>query len=202
MSDYLGLATLLFSILNPFMMSVYLVDLISEMGFGEFARVMVRASMISSAVFVAFAIGGDAIFTDVLHVHFGSFQLFGGIIFVIIGLRFVFQGVESIRSIRGDPEHLAGAIAMPFMIGPGTVSASVVIGGSTSITSSVLIIVGTIATTLIVLLILKWIHDYVRERNARLVGRYIEIVGRISALVIGTIAIEMIYQGASALMAQ
>ena len=30
--------------------------------------------------------------------------------------------------MRGAPEHLAGTIAMPFMIGPGTISAAVVTG--------------------------------------------------------------------------
>lgn len=30
--------------------------------------------------------------------------------------------------LRGKAEHLAGSVAMPFMIGPGTVNASVIIG--------------------------------------------------------------------------
>jgi len=44
-------------------------------------------------------------------------------------------------------------------------------------------------------LLLKALHDLVRARDERLVERYVEIVGRISALVIGTIAIEMVLQG-------
>lgn len=44
---------------------------------------------------------------------------------------------------------------------------------------------------------LKVAHDHVRERNARLIDRYMEVIGRISALLIGTIAIEMIMVGGS-----
>jgi small neutral amino acid transporter SnatA (MarC family) len=40
-------------------------------------------------------------------------------------------------------------------------------------------------------------HDYVKERNAKLIDRYMEVIGRISALLIGTIAIEMIMVGGS-----
>jgi multiple antibiotic resistance protein len=35
----------------------------------------------------------------------------------------------------------------------------------------------------------------VRKRQERLVERYVDIVGRISALVIGTIAVDMILRG-------
>lgn len=44
-------------------------------------------------------------------------------------------------------------------------------------------------------LALKALHDSVRNRYERYVERYIDIVGRISALVIGTIAVEMILKG-------
>lgn len=46
----------------------------------------------------------------------------------MIGYRYVFQGADTIGEMRGAPEHLAGTIAMPFMIGPGTISAAVVTG--------------------------------------------------------------------------
>lgn len=43
-------------------------------------------------------------------------------------LSLCFQGADTIGEMRGAPEHLAGTIAMPFMIGPGTISAAVVTG--------------------------------------------------------------------------
>ncbi len=44
---------------------------------------------------------------------------------------------------------------------------------------------------------LKKLHDIVRTRNEPLIERYIEVAGRVVALVIGTYSIEMIMQGVS-----
>ncbi len=187
--------TLFFALLNPFLLSIYLIDLITDLKSPVLSRVLIRASLISGAVFWLFAWGGEAIFTDYLRVRFASFQLFGGIIFLLIGIRFVFSGVDAIRITRGPPEHLAGSIAMPFLIGPGTVSAAVVIGARHDFFIAGLIIFGTLALTMTLVIGLKFAHDYVKERNARLIDRYMEVVGRLSALLIGTIAVEMILEG-------
>jgi small neutral amino acid transporter SnatA (MarC family) len=186
---------LLFALLNPFLMSVYLLDLITDLPRAMFVRVLARGAMISAFVFSLFAWSGDAIFSDVLHVRFASFQVFGGIIFLAIGVRFVFSGADAMRAMRGRPEHIAGSIAMPFMIGPGTVSASVVVGARLPVIDAILVICATLAATVTLVAAIKLTHDYVKARNARIVDRYIEIVGRISALLIGTFAIEMILEG-------
>jgi len=187
---------LFFVLLNPFLLSIYLLDLISDLDSRTFTRVLIRASLISGIVFCLFAWGGEAIFTDYLKVRFASFQLFGGIIFLMIGIRFVFSGVDAVRATRGAPEHIAGSIAMPFLIGPGTVSAAVVIGARHDMAVSGLVIFSTLAMTMTLVVALKIAHDYVKDRNARLIDRYMEVVGRISALLIGTIAVEMILVGA------
>ena len=128
MDQYIRSFLLLFALLNPFLMSIYLLDLIHDLDGRVFARVLIRGSLIATTVFALFAWGGDAIFSQYLQVSFASFQVFGGVVFLIIGVRFVFEGVQTMRSLRGPAEHIAGSIAMPFMIGPGTLSASVVIG--------------------------------------------------------------------------
>jgi multiple antibiotic resistance protein len=45
------------------------------------------------------------------------------------------------------------------------------------------------------LIAFKVLHDWVKERNEALVERYVEIAGRVSALLIGTIAVEMMFKG-------
>lgn len=186
---------LLFALLNPFLMSVYLIDLITDLPRTLFVRVLARGSLISAVVFALFAWSGDALFSNVLHVRFASFQVFGGLIFLLIGARFVFTGADAMRAIRGQPEHLAGSIAMPFMIGPGTVSASVVVGARLPVPDAIGIIVLTLTATVALVSAIKLTHDFLKERNARLIDRYVEIVGRISALLIGTFAVEMIFEG-------
>jgi small neutral amino acid transporter SnatA (MarC family) len=188
-------ALLLFALLNPFLMSVYLIDLITDLPRAMFVKVLVRGALISALVFSVFAWSGDAIFSDVLHVRFASFQVFGGIIFLTIGVRFVFSGADAIRAMRGKVEHIAGSIAMPFMIGPGTVSASVVAGARLPVVDALAVIFATLAITVALVAAIKFAHDYLKDANARLVDRYVEIVGRISSLLIGTFAIEMIFEG-------
>ena len=186
--------TLLFVLLNPFLMSIYLLDLIQELSFKHFARVLVRAGLISFTVFAFLAWAGDELFTNLLGVRYAAFVLFGGIIFLIIGLRFIFQGSEAIRSLRGDAKHLSGSIALPFMIGPGTVNASILAGANLPIFTAILSIFISMILVVLSLIILTWTLDYINNKNSLLIERYIDIVGRLSSLLIGTIAIDMCMQ--------
>jgi small neutral amino acid transporter SnatA (MarC family) len=197
MTEIVRSAALLLVLLNPFLVIVYLVDLVEKLEDEDFNRVLLRAAMISTVVFWCFVILGDAIFSSVIQAEFGSFQVFGGIVFLLIGLQFVFRGPKAIEILQGESAHVAGAVAMPVMIGPGTISASVVIGERHSPIVAMGIVLGTVITSIIVMMALKKLHDFVRPRNEALVQRYIEIAGRIMALFIGTVAVEMIMQGLS-----
>lgn len=186
---------LLLVLINPFLVSVYLIDLIRGLEFPVFTRILSRAMVISTVAYVAFAWGGDRIFEDLLQVRFAAFQTFGGVVFLLIAVRSMLVGGQVMIELRGDPEHLAGAIAMPFMIGPATVSACVLIGAQSPMWMASLGIVTAVLATTIVLLGLKIVFDHVRERNYRLIERYMDIVGRVSAILLGTIAVEMIFRG-------
>lgn len=187
--------TLLIVLLNPFLMSIYLLDLIESLDSKTFISTLVRGVVIATVVFAMFAIGGDAIFSDLFQVRFASFLIFGGIVFVVIGLRFIQAGPQALSELRGDPEHIAGSIAMPFMIGPGTVSASVLAGARLPAGWAVASIGVSMLVMVVGLLIIKWLYGVVKDRNAGLVSRYVDIIGRASALFIGTIAVDMMLTG-------
>ncbi len=177
------------------MLIIYLVDVVQKLNQKQFHRVLVRAGVIASTVFCSFAILGDNIFSSLMQVEFASFQIFGGIIFLLIGIQFVFQGPTAIEMLRGESEHIAGSIAMPVLIGPGTISACVVIGKRHDPLSACFVVLTAVITCLIVMVILKFMHDKVHSTKASLVERYIEIAGRITALYVGTVAIDMVMQG-------
>jgi multiple antibiotic resistance protein len=130
-----------------------------------------------------------------LQVRFSAFLIFGGLVFLIIAIRYMIGGKNMIDTLRGPPEHLAGSMAMPFMIGPGTVSASVLTGARLPILFAAIAIIMALVTSCLLLVGFKLLHDWVKERNEPLVERYVEIGGRISALIIGTIAVEMVLKG-------
>ena len=195
MTDILSSSALLLMLLNPFLVVVYLIDVMQKMEGRMFRRVLLRAAIISSVVFCFFAILGDTVFSEIAQVEFASFQIFGGIVFLLIGLQFVFRGPQAIEILRGESEHLAGAIAMPVLIGPGTISVSVIIGKRLDPLIASISIFSTVAISIVIILLLKYLHDIVRTRHERLIQRYIEIAGRITALYVGTVSIEMIMQG-------
>ena len=198
MTNFIQSAMLLFLLLNPFLVIIYLVDVVQKLDRSKFCRVMLRAGLIASAVFFSFALLGDAIFTRFMQVEFASFQIFGGIIFLLIGIQFVFRGPTAIEILRGESQHIAGAIAMPVLIGPGTISASVVIGKRLDPFAACTAVLIAVAACIITIMLLKSLHDVVRPRREALIQRYIEIAGRITALFVGTVAVDMIMQGIKA----
>lgn len=198
MDQFFRSSLFLFVLLNPFLLSVLLLELLRELPPEQFFRVVIRASLISGAVFSVFAIGGERIFVDVLQVQFESFLVFGGLIFLIVGVRMALRGPDTLRELRGPPQFLAGSVAMPFMIGPATVSASVLAGSRLSIPLAVLSILAALVATTAGLMLLKYAHDAVQKRQQRLVDRYVELVGRVSALFVGSVAVEMLAQGVRA----
>jgi len=195
MSELIKSAALMLVLLNPFLVIIYLVDMVEKLDRMRFAKVLLHGSLIATAVFCSFAILGDVIFSSIVQAEFASFQIFGGVIFLLIGLQFVFRGPSAIEALRGESSGLASAIAMPVLIGPGTISASVVIGKRHDALQACATIIAAVFISVIIMLVLKALHDYVRPRSEPVIKRYIEIAGRITALYVGTVAVEMIMQG-------
>lgn len=195
MTDLLKSGALLLVLLNPFLVIIYLVDMVEKLDGKQFSQVLIRAGLISSLVFCCFAILGDVIFSGIVQAEFASFQIFGGVVFLLIGLQFVFRGPTAIEILRGESKHLAGAVAMPVLIGPGTISASVIIGKRHDPLSACSIILTAVIISVALMLVIKAMHDFVRPRKEPLIQRYIEIAGRIVALFVGTVSVDMIMQG-------
>ena len=188
MDPFIKSLALFLVLFNPFLMSIYLLDLIQDLDRPTFLRVLIRASMISGLVFLLFAWGGEAIFTDVMQVEFASFLIFGGLVIFLIAMQMLFVGSDAIKRMRGgNPEHISGSIAMPFMIGPGTISASVLAGSTLSFPMAASSIALSLSLAIIMLMLLKYAFDIIKVRNASLLERYIDITGRAGALLTGTI---------------
>ncbi len=198
MTAFWSSVSVLLVLLNPFALSVYLAEVLQEQAFGVLVGVLKRAALIAFGVFAVFAWGGERVFTDVLGARFAAFLVFGGVVFLLVGIKLMLTGSAALDSLRGHPEHLAGTIAMPFMVGPGTVSAAVLTGAKLSLPFALGAIACSLLLTVLALLVIKLLFDHVRERNARLIQRYVEITGRVSGIVVGTVAVEMLMQGVQA----
>ncbi len=195
MKDIIHSIVLLLVLLNPFLLIVYLIDIVKKKNIKEFSRILLRAGLISFIVFTSFAILGDTIFNHVFNASFASFQIFGGIVFLLTGIQFVFKGSASIETLRGESKHIVGAIAMPIFIGPGTISYSVLIGERLSKTNAILAIALTLIICISIIMLLKKLHDKIHGKKEELIEQYIDISGRVIALLLGTVSIELIMSG-------
>ena len=191
-NDALGLMLFL---LNPFLLVIYLVDLINDLDSKTFSKILIRASLISAGAYLAFAALGDSVFELVFQSNFASFQIFGGLVFLITGLRFVFEGNTALKKLRGEATHIEGSIVMPIMVGPGTISGSIIVGQSLPLIWASFVIVISLIFCVGIVILLKKVYNHAHERNEKLVLKYIDITGRISALLIGTFSVEMIMTG-------
>lgn len=185
---------LLFVLLNPFIMSVYLLELVKTLQFRRFATQLSRAAFISFVIFILFAWFGEAVFGEVMQVRFSAFLIFGGITFLIIGIRLLGQASPT-RTLLAEDQEVAASIAMPYIIGPGTISASVVAGSRLGAIWATLAIALALALAVGATLLFKVIHDLARARNERLVHRYTEVAGRVTGLFVGSFGIDMILRG-------
>ncbi|MCB9095365.1 MAG: MarC family protein [Halobacteriovoraceae bacterium] len=185
----------MFFLLNPLFMSIYFLDFFKSMKSDMLNRVLFRGAFIAFLVFCLCALVGDRLFTDVLHARFLSFQVFGGLILLTFGYRMVFEGNEALTIWREKPDHIVGAIAMPFFIGPGTIMAAIVAGTKLSAKMSILSISIAMISTVMSIVFLKKLYDHLNQKNEKLVQAYINITGRVMALAVGTFAIEMILSG-------
>jgi small neutral amino acid transporter SnatA (MarC family) len=71
--NFMSSVLLLLMLLNPFLLIIYLIDLIQELDDRAFSQVMIRAGLISTAVVIWVGLVCDALFTHVLQVRFASF---------------------------------------------------------------------------------------------------------------------------------
>ena len=176
-------------------MSIYLIELIRGMSLRDFGTQLVRAGIVSLAVFLLFAWAGEVLFEDIMQVRFLSFMIFGGITFLIIGVRLILNTGPPIASLSPHSREVSGAIAMPFIIGPGTISASVLAGSRLNLLLAALAIGLALAAAIVSIILLKTLHDVVQTRSERYVERYVEVAGRVTALFTGSFAVEMILKG-------
>jgi len=186
---------LFFVLLNPFTLSIYLLDVIKAFDLRRFSRLLIWASFLSLAAFIFFALAGDALFAQVLQVQFASFQIFGGITFLIIGIRLILGMGPPMEALRPESSQLSGAIAMPLIVGPGTISASVFAGSRLDPVLACLCITLALFAAILSIILFKVIHDHVLRRSEIYLQRYTDIAGRVTALFTGSYAVEMIFKG-------
>ena len=187
------------AILNPFALCLYLVGVMDDLERPDFTRVLIWACAISLATFLPFALAGERLLADVLGVQAGALRAFGGIIFLIVGCNYVVKGYRTTEALRGSLRELPSAIALPFMIGGGTITQAILVGKRHSpLVSAAVLFVG-VAVCFVVVITFKAIRDHMHGDKERIFDRYVNIMVRINGLMIGAISVDMVISGVRSL---
>jgi small neutral amino acid transporter SnatA (MarC family) len=187
------------AILNPFALCLYLEDVMAKLERKGFVRVLGSACLFALVVFWLFAYGGEPFLRRVLRVRPEALRVFGGMIFLVVGYNYAVKGYRTAELLRGSLEELPAAIAMPLMIGAGTITQSILIGKALPMWEWMLVLGIGVAASFGIVVAFKVIRDHVRARREALFDRYVAVLARINGLVIGAISVNMIVTGLHAL---
>src|SRR6056297_1476511 len=110
------------AMLNPFALFLYLEPLRKDLSHQSFRQVFIKATAISYAISLVFLLTGDFIFQQVFQIHFEAFRVFGGIIIFSLAYLFIIKGQKAFIQTKANLDDLASEIALPFMVGSGTIS--------------------------------------------------------------------------------
>lgn len=190
------------AILNPFALSLYLAGVMDDLESRMFVKVLLRASLISLLVFCIFALLGERLLVDFLRIRPEALRIFGGVIFFVVAYNYVTKGFRAFELLRGGLEELPSAIALPFMIGAGTITQAILIGKTHESYLSMFILFLGICVCFLVVMTFKVIRDHLKQVRERVFERYVNILARINGLLIGAISAEMIVCGISKLWLQ
>lgn len=166
----------------------------------EVSKVLARATLIALVVYVIFAISGNFYFTHVLQVPYDTFRVFGGLIISYFSFEMIVHGKKSFISYSDDHSAVADQIAMPVMVGAGTISIAILMGTKYTKLSSCLLIALVLAINYFAILFLVHIRHAAVKRYEEKFDKNMETILRLLAFMGGAIGLDMIVVGIKGLM--
>ncbi len=194
--DVFSLITGFLVMLNPFALFLYLKPVMHDLSDKEFRLVLSRATIISFFIFVVFLAFGDFLFKKVFQINFESFRVFGGVILFSLAYLFIVKGQKAFIQIKEDLDDLASEIALPFMVGAGTLSFCILMSDILSFWVGVLALTGIMIVNFLMVMGLKELRGRLNYRQFRIAfDKNMEVLMRINGFFVGAIGVDMIIKG-------
>ncbi|HKJ42613.1 MAG TPA: MarC family protein [Sunxiuqinia sp.] len=182
--------------LNPFALFLYLEPIRKDLSHKDFMIVIAKATAISFAVCALFFFSGEFIFKRVLQINFESFRIFGGIIIFSYAYFYIVKGQKAMIMIKEDLDDLASEIALPFMVGAGAISLSILLSQKHSLAIGTISLVIIFAIDFCVLFLLKKFRDSLEHKKFKTAfDKNMEVLLRLNGFFIGAIGINMVMLG-------
>jgi len=181
-------------LLNPFALFIYLLPIKKDRGFPAFANILFRASIISAAIYLAFAFFGEAIFRS-LYIQFEAFRIFGGIVLISFALSFILQGKQSMIATRGELSKIAAEVALPFIVGAGTITQSILIGEVMDNVTALITVTLVMIINFSIIMGLAYARHLLKEPLKIVLDKNAEILLRINGFIVGAYGVDLIITG-------
>ncbi len=182
--------------LNPFALFLYLEPVRKDLDHKDFMIVIFKATIISFVVCLVFFLSGDIFFKKIFQINFESFRIFGGIIIFSYAYFYIVRGQKALILIKEDLDDLASEIALPFMVGAGSISLSILLSQRHTLVIGTLALVVIFAINFLVIFLLKWLRDSLDKRKFKVAfDKNVEVLLRLNGFFIGAIGINMIMTG-------
>lgn len=180
--------------MNPIALFIYLLPLKKEVSLRRFINILARATLITYVVYVIFALSGEKLF-EILQIDFEAFRVFGGVVVASISLLFIIQGKKSLINTEGEVNRIAAEIALPFMVGAGTITLSIIIGRRLGSIKAAIVILIVLALTFLIIALLASIRHALKPRLKIVFDQNADILLRINSFIIGAIGVDLVIVG-------
>jgi multiple antibiotic resistance protein len=187
----LALVLQLFVLTNPLYSLPYLMA--AQRQHVNVRRVAISAVLTAFIIAVFIALFGPFIFR-VFGITVDSLRVAGGIVILLLGLETIRAGVESKVSVS-QVDAMVAIIASPMLTGPATISFVTI---KTYEIGRAAILINLLAVFMLVAVVFIAFSFVIGKINQRLVS----ITARVLGLFLAAVAIEMMAQGAMALLAR
>lgn len=182
--------------LNPFALFLYLEPVRKDLTHKEFLRVILKASLISFTICLIFFLSGDFIFQEIFRIHFDSFRIFGGIIIFSYAYFYIVKGQKAMIMFKESLDDLASEIALPFMVGAGAISLSILLSQKQDFLMGTLSLLIIFALNFISIILFKLFRDRLEKHKFKTAfDKNMEVLLRLNGFLIGAIGINMVIVG-------
>jgi len=181
---------------NPFALFLYLEPVRKDLSPKAFNILLLKASLISLVISLVFFFSGTLFFEKVFRINFESFRIFGGIIIFSYAYFYIVKGQKALIIMKEDLDDLASEIALPFMVGAGTISLSILLSQKTSWTTGSLTLLIIYGLNFVIIFALNQFRQSIEKRKFRTAfDKNMEVLLRLNGFFIGAIGINMVLVG-------
>ncbi|MBT3406843.1 MarC family protein [Candidatus Woesearchaeota archaeon] len=183
-------------LLNPFALFLYLEPLMVDLSNRQFNIVLAKATLISFMITLIFFLLGDFLFQKILKIDIESMRILGGIVLFSFAYFNIVKGRKGYIQMKENLNDLASEIALPFMIGAGTLSLTIMMRHQLPFWIGVLSFLIIFSFNHIFVMLLKAFKDQISKRKFKVAyDKNMQILLRFNGFIVGAVGIDMIVTG-------